>query len=320
MLLEDALNSRVPQVYDEELRDGTRVQVINPAATEAAKEKLAKIKAAFASWVWTDTGRGDRLCRVYNDLFNNLVVRRFTGAHLMLPGASTAVTLRPHQRRVVWRIIASGSTYISHHVGAGKTFAIAAALMEQRRLGLVQKPMLVVPGHCLAQFSREFVQLYPNARILVADETNFIKEKRARFLARSATGEWDAIIITHSAFEFIAVPADFERQTVQDQIDQYEAMNDKVGSDDRLSRKRLEKLKEALEKKLQALRTRKDDMLTIAEIGVDQIVVDEAQEFRKLSFATNMSSLRGVDPNGSQRAWDLYLKALFITLKQPGDR
>ena len=199
-LLHDALNSATPQIFDTEIIDGTERRVLNPEATEAAKEKLAKIKTAFSQWVWTDPERADRLSRLYNDRFNNLVPRHFSGAHLTLPGASNVIRLYEHQKRVIWRIITAGSTYMAHAVGAGKTFSMAAAVMEQRRLGLIAKAMLVVPGHCLAQASREFLQLYPTARILVADETNFAKDKRARFLARAATSGWDAIIITHSAF------------------------------------------------------------------------------------------------------------------------
>lgn len=317
LIIEDALNNRTPAIYDYETdAEGRKIAVLNAPATEAAKEKLAKVKEAFTSWVWTDADRATRLARLYNDLFNNLVDRQFSGSHLMLPGASPAVQLRPHQKRVIWRIIASGNTYISHAVGAGKTFAIAAALMEQKRLGLVSKPMLVVPGHCLAQFSREFVQLYPAARILVADETNFTKHKRARFLARAATGTWDAIIITHSAFKFISVPAGVERGLIQDQLSNYEALLER-DDDNRITRKRLERVKEALEEKLHALRARKDDMVTLNEMGVDQIVVDEAQAMRKLSFATNMSNLRGIDPNGSQIAWDLFVKSRFLAQKNP---
>ncbi|WP_339507209.1 hypothetical protein, partial [Pseudomonas sp. EA_15y_Pfl1_P102] len=152
-----------------------------------------------------------------------------------------------------------------------------AAIMEQRRLGLIAKAMLVVPGHCLAQAAREFLALYPGARILVADETNFTKDKRQRFLSRAATATWDAIIITHSAFRFIGVPSAFEQQMIQDELELYETLLTKVESDDRVSRKRLERLKEGLKERLESLATRKDDLLTISEIGVDQIIVDEAQ-------------------------------------------
>ncbi|PRD43527.1 lactate dehydrogenase [Phyllobacterium phragmitis] len=317
-LLADALNSRVPQIFDT-IRDGdSEKRVLNVIDTEAAKEKLQKIKNAFQHWIWSDPDRTDRLARVYNDRFNNIAPRRFNGDHLQLPGASGAFSLYGHQKRGIWRIVSAGSTYLAHAVGAGKTMTMAAAIMEQRRLGLIAKAMQVVPGHCLAQAAREFLALYPNARILVADETNFTKDKRARFLSRAATATWDAIIITHSAFRFIGVPSAFEQQMIHDELELYETLLTKVESDDRVSRKRLERLKEGLQERLEALSTRKDDLLTIAEIGVDQIIVDEAQEFRKLSFATNMSTLKGVDPNGSQRAWDLYVKSRFIETKNPG--
>jgi N12 class adenine-specific DNA methylase/adenine-specific DNA methylase len=317
-LLADALNSRVPQIFDVfKDVDGER-RILNVVDTEAARDKLQRIKQSFQDWVWTDPDRTDRLARDYNDRFNNIAPRKFDGSHLKLPGASGAFVLYGHQKRGIWRIIADGSTYLAHAVGAGKTMTMAAAIMEQRRLGLIAKAMLVVPGHCLAQAAREFLALYPNARILVADETNFTKDKRARFLSRAATATWDAIIITHSAFRFIAVPSAFEQQMIQDELQLYENLACKVDSEDRVSRKRLERLKEGLQERLEALSTRKDDLLTISEIGVDQIVVDEAQEFRKLSFATNMSTLKGIDPNGSQRARDLYVKSRYIETKNPG--
>ncbi len=317
-LLSDALNSRVPQIFDVFRDVGGERRVLNVVDTEAAREKLQKIKTEFERWVWTDADRTDRLAGVYNERFNNLAPRKFDGSHLQLPGASGAFVLYCHQKRGIWRIIADGSTYLAHAVGAGKTMTMAAAIMEQRRLGLIAKAMLVVPGHCLAQAAREFLALYPNARILVADETNFTKDKRGRFLSRAATATWDAIIITHSAFKFIAVPSAFEQSMIQDELQLYEDLLTRVDSEDRVSRKRLERLKEGLEERLQALSTRKDDLLTISEIGVDQIIVDEAQEFRKLSFATNMSTLKGIDPNGSQRAWDLFVKSRFLETKNPG--
>ncbi|GEO86733.1 MULTISPECIES: helicase-related protein [Alphaproteobacteria] len=317
-LLSDALNSSVPQIFDT-VRDGeTERRVLNTVETEAAKEKLAKIKTAFQSWIWSDPDRTDRLARVYNDTFNNIAPRSFNGDHLQLPGASGAFSLYRHQKRGIWRVISAGATYLAHAVGAGKTLTMAAAIIEQRRLGLISKAMLVVPGHCLAQAAREFLALYPNARILVADETNFVKDKRQRFLSRAATANWDAIIITHSAFRFISVPSAFEAQMIQDELELYEDLLVKVDSQDRLSRKRIERMKEGHKERLEALATRKDDLLTVSELGIDQIIVDEAQEFRKLSFATNMSTLRGVDPNGSQRAWDLFVKSRFIETKNPG--
>ena len=190
--------------------------------------------------------------------------------------------------------------------------------MEQKRLGLISKAMLVVPGHCLAQVSREFLQLYPTARILVADETNFVKEKRSRFLARAATANWDAVIITHAAFRFIPVPAGFEREMIEEQIASCADLMLRSDDGDRVTRKRLEAMKEKLGERLAALKSRRDDMVTLEEIGIDQIIVDEAQEFRKLSFATNQVNLKGVDPDGSQRAWDLFVKARYLDRKRPG--
>jgi N12 class adenine-specific DNA methylase/adenine-specific DNA methylase len=318
LLLGDALNASIPQIYDVWKEDGRERRELNAAETEAAKEKLAKIKTAFERWVWTNVERAERLTRIYNDQFNNLVPRHFDGGHLQLPGASSIIKFYDHQKRAIWRIVSAGKTYIAHSVGAGKTFTIAAAIMEQKRLGLVAKAMLVVPGHCLAQASREFLLLYPNARILVADETNFSKDKRQRFLARAATAQWDCIIITHSAFKFVPAPAAFEQSLIQTHLASYSELLEKIDGDDRISRKRIERMKEGLEAKLEALQSRKDDLLTIGEMGVDQLIVDEAQEFRKLSFATNMTSLKGVDPDGSQRAWDLYVKSRFVDGKNPG--
>jgi N12 class adenine-specific DNA methylase/predicted RNA methylase len=252
-LLSDALNSSIPQIFDTVKEGDSERRILNTVETEAAKEKLAKIKSAFQTWIWSDADRTDRLARLYNDTFNNIVPRHFNGSHLQLPGASGAFSLYGHQKRVIWRIISSGSTYVAHAVGAGKTLSIAAAIMEQRRLGLINKAMLVVPGHCLAQAAREFLALYPNARILVADETNFVKEKRHRFLSRAATANWDAIIITHSAFKFIPIPSAFEQQMLQDELEAYEELLTRIDTQDRLSRKRVERMKEGHKERLEAL-------------------------------------------------------------------
>lgn len=318
-LIEDALNSHIPKIYDIiREADGSERRELNTIDTEAAKEKLAAIKSTFETWVWQESDRADRLVRLYNDAYNNLVPRAFNGKHLKLPGASSAIRMRDHQKRVVWRIVAAGSTYVAHSVGAGKTFSLCAAVMEQRRLGLVNKPMVAVPNHCLAQIAREFLMLYPTARILVADDTNFVREKRQRFLARAATGNWDAIIITHDAFKFIPTPATFEKEFIEEQLASYEALVDNIDNNDRVSRKRVERLKEGLQRRLENLRSRKDDLVHIGEIGIDQIIVDEAQQFRKLTFATNLGDLKGVDPTGSQRAWDLYVKSRYLSGINPG--
>jgi N12 class adenine-specific DNA methylase len=318
-ILLDALTSTIPQIWDViEDAYGKETRVLNVKETQAAKDKLEAMKEAFVNWVWKDPARADRLAEIYNQVYNNLVPRKFNGDHLLLPGASDAVTLRPHQKRAAWRMVAAGSTYLAQCVGSGKTMTLAAGIMEQRRLGLISKPIVVVPGHTLQQWSREFLMLYPNANILVADEENFSKEKRSRFVARAATGNWDAIIITHSAFKFISVPRDFEMAMINDQLTTYDEVLSQVEDGDRTSIKRIEQLKEKLELRLDALSGRKDDMLTLSEMGVDQVNVDEIQAFRKLSFITSMSNLKGVDTDGSQRAWDLYVKSKFLAQKKPG--
>lgn len=312
-LVTDALNARSPVINDQVTdADGKTRSVINSTETEAAKEKNVAFRAAFADWIWTDGDRASRLTRIYNDTYNNLVARKFDGSHLTLPGANQTFKFYEHQTNVIWRQISAGSTYIAHAVGAGKTTSFAAGIMEQKRLGLVKKPVLAVPGHCLAQIAREFLALYPNAKILVADEQNFARDKRRRFLARAATGDWDAIVITHSAFKFIPIPREFEIEFLQTQLDEYEELLNDVDSEDRLSRKKIERQKEGFANRIEALSSAQDDFLTMSEIGIDQIYVDEAQEFRKLSFSTQQGNLKGVDPNGSQMAWDLFCKAAFV--------
>ncbi|KAJ8137910.1 hypothetical protein OY671_008877, partial [Metschnikowia pulcherrima] len=241
--------------------NGSERRELNVTDTEAAKEKLASIKSTFETWVWQDSDRADRLVRIYNDAYNNLVPRSFNGQHLKSPGASTTIRMRDHQKRVVWRIISSGATYVAHSVGAGKTFSSCAAVMEQRRLGLANKPMITVPNHCLAQIAREFSMLYPTARISVADDTNFVKEKRQRFSARATTGNWDAIIITHDAFKFIPTPTSFEKRLIEDQLDSYEVSITGIDNQDRVSRKRVERSKEGSKSKLDNSKARKDDLV-----------------------------------------------------------
>jgi len=192
------------------------------------------------------------------------------------------------------------------------TATAIATIMEQKRLGLVSKPIIVVPNSTLKQWAREFMALYPHAKILVADEVQFHRARRQRFLARAATGIWDAVVITHSAFPFIPVPEDFERDLVRDQLDEFAAILADVGSEDRVSRKQIERQMEGMRQRIEALAARKDDLVDMAEIGIDQIIVDEAHLERKLSFPTNMGTIKGVDPQGSQRAWDLWVKSRYV--------
>lgn len=309
----DLLNSQVPQIYDTVINEkGNRTQVLNQEATEAAKECLNRIQNAFNGWIWTDAERSEELLGIYNHMFNSVVPRTFDGSHLTFPGQSTEITLRPLQKNAVWRIIATGNTYLYHCVGSGKTFTIASAVMEQQRLGLINRPIIVVPNHCLAQFAADFMRLYPKANILVADETHFSKEKRQRFIARMTLNKQDAILISHDAFKLIPAPSAFEMSMIEDEISKIELVlseNDNLG----MSRKSLEAKKEKLYDHIKKLTEHpKDDMLCFSETGIDQIIADEAHIYRKLSFATRQTTLKGVDPNGSQRSWDMFVKIRYL--------
>ena len=313
LLLEDVLNSRAPIIYDTEYDvDGKRRQVKNDTETELANDKITKIKQAWTDWVWRDSDRADDLASIYNARFNNLTPRKFDGSHQLLPGASVLEPFYPHQLDSIWRCVTAGSSYLAHAVGAGKTRAAIAAVMEQRRLGLIKKAMVVVPSQTLAQWAGEWMRMYPSANILVADEHNFKKEVRREFIARAGTGDWDAIVITHDAFKFVPAPANFEKELIMELIDQHEQALLNVDRDDRITRKDLERSKEKLERTLGKLDMRHDDLLTIEQLGVDQIVGDEFQTWRKLSFATNNKTLKGIQPKGSDRAWDMYVKVRFI--------
>ena len=202
-LIEDALNLRTPTIYDK-VRDGkSDKHVVNPDATEAAREKQQKIKDRFKEWIWQDDERRERLVGKYNKEFNCIRLRAFNGDHLTLPGASRTVALRPHQKTGTWRILQTPNTLLGHVVGAGKTYTMVAAAMELKRLGLARKPMFTVPNHMLGQFSSELLTLYPSANILAATKEDFEKDKRRELMSRIATGNWDAIIVTHSGFEKI---------------------------------------------------------------------------------------------------------------------
>ena len=318
-LLLDALNSHTPTVRDA-VRDGDDVKyVINPPQTEAARAKLEGMKAAFEGWIWQDADRSAPLVETYNLRFNNLVTRRFDGSHLTLDDSNLAIRFYENQRRTIWRVVCAGSTYIAHHVGSGKTFTMIAAIMEQRRLGLVRKPMLVVPNHCLAQISREFMMLYPLARVLVADEANMEKRNRLKFMATATTGEWDCVVITHSAFSRIPMSSEFQARMLEEERDLYQAaLLASSDGGESMTRKRLERAKEGIERKIKSFRSAKDNMVTLCDMGIDQLIVDEAHEFRKLSFPTNRKNIKGISPDGSKRAWDLFVKSRYTESVNPG--
>ena len=321
-LLADALNRQDPRVYREGRgADGKKTRTLDPAATEAAQDKLRAIKDRFFDWVWEDKGRAEELASLYNDIYNNLVVRDYDGSYLTTPGVASSWGWRPHQTRVIARIIQAGNTYMAHGVGAGKTSAMIGAGMEMRRLGLVRKPMYVVPNHMLGQFTREFYEQYPTARIKVADERAFHTSRRRQFVADMASEDLDAVIITHSAFGMIPVSDSFQDGLLQEQIDVYRRLLEEVPNDQdsRITRSRIEKQVERLEQRLVGKGKKKtDQVFTFEETGVDFLFVDEAHLFRKLDFATRMAEVKGISPEGSKASWDLWVKTRYLETVNPG--
>ncbi len=220
-LLDLALNMKTPVIWDTVMNDGREERVVNPQATFAAKEKQKVIKERFRNWVFTDPKRTERLVRIYNDIYNNLRPRLFDGSHLDFPGMNQNITLRPHQNDAVWRGMSSGNTLLAHVVGAGKTFTMAATGMKMKQAGLIKKPMYVVPNHLLEQFSREFMQLYPNAKLLIAAKEDLTRERRKMLTAKIASGDWDGIVVTHSSFERIGMSRDYQQKFLMEQINEY---------------------------------------------------------------------------------------------------
>jgi N12 class adenine-specific DNA methylase/tRNA1(Val) A37 N6-methylase TrmN6 len=311
-LIEDALNLKTPTVYD---LDADKKPVVNAQATEAAREKQERIKERFKEWVWSDDARRERLCRLYNDTFNHTRVRTFNGDHLTLPGASGAIQLHGHQKAGVWRILQTPNTLLAHVVGAGKTFTMVAAAMELKRLGLARKPMFSVPNHMLGQFSTELLTLYPGANILVAGKEDFESQNRKKLFGRIATGNWDAVIVTHSGFERIPLARETQERFFEEQLHELEMIKRQhADSSNRRLVKEIEKAKKRLEAKLQALAAehKKDNTLTFEELGVDRIFVDEAHYFKNLFYVTKMTRIAGLPQTASERAFDMYLKVRHV--------
>lgn len=287
--------------------------------TEKVNDIAKKLRAEFRKWIWTDTARADRLAKYYNENYNNIAPRKFDGSHLTLPGVSSRFALHPHQKRAIWRTIQQGDTYYAHAVGAGKTFTMIASGMEERRLGLSKKPMYVVPNQMLEQFSNEFLELYPTAQIMVADETNFHTHNRRKFIAQAALNDPDAIVITHSAFGRIGMSDEYTQSFIEKQIDDWREAYEDTDKSDRITRKKIETTIERLEKRIQGMISdKKDQLLTFEQLGVDRLFIDEGHEFRKLDFATNRGSIKGIDSKGSQRAMDLFMKVQYLREKTPG--
>ncbi|MBW3641875.1 MAG: helicase [Actinobacteria bacterium] len=303
-LVEALCNQRAVTIYDE-LPDGRRVQ--NVAETLTAREKAEALSDRFAAWVWEDPERADRLARVYNERFNSVVVPVHDGSHLSFPGLSSEFRPHRHQRDAVWRIVCEPTAGLFHAVGAGKTAVMAMAAMEQRRLGLVSKPAVVVPNHMLEQFASEFLQLYPQARVLVADKDDVSAPARKGFVARCAMGDWDAIVLTQSSFSRLPVSAESRLRFLEAKVDRYRAALTASKAGPGLSVKRLERALLRHEERHRALLAehRKDDGVTFEATGIDYLYIDEAHAYKNLEFPTR---IEGVSGAGSQRAEDLALK------------
>jgi N12 class adenine-specific DNA methylase len=284
-LLEQALNLRSPTIYDITRHpDGSEERKINQDETLAAREKQKKIKETFKGWVFSDGERTERLVRTYNEIYNNIRLRNFDGSHLDFPGMNPNVELRQHQKDGVWRIMSGGNTLLAHVVGSGKTNVCAAAAMKMRQAGLRHKIMIITPNHMLEQFGREFMHLYPNAKLLIAGKEDFAKDKRKLLTAKIASRDWDAVIVTHSSFERIGMSAEYQADFLREQIADYEQLlidaEKTVKQTSGRGRpniiKNLEKQKERFEQKLENLMAgdKKDDGLVFDELGVDHIIVD----------------------------------------------
>jgi N12 class adenine-specific DNA methylase len=322
-LLELALNMKSPTIYDTIQAGDREERVVNQEATMAAREKQKLIKERFRSWVFTDPERTERLVRIYNDTYNNLRPRLFDGSHLDFPGMNQTIQLRPHQEDAVWRGMSSGNTLLAHVVGAGKTFTMAATGMKMKQAGLIKKPMYVVPNHLLEQFAREFIQLYPNARLLVAAKEDLSRERRKMLTAKIASGDWDGIIVTHSSFERIGMSRDYQEKFLTQQIAEYDHLLLEHAAEKGANRnliKTIEKQKAARCERLKDLlaENKKDDGLVFDELGVDHVFIDEAHYFKNLETPTKMERVAGIQTGGSERAFDVYMKARYLDEQHPG--
>jgi N12 class adenine-specific DNA methylase len=320
-LLEQALNLKTPVVYDPDPSDPDK-RVVNQEQTLAAREKQFAIKAKFKSWIFADAERADRLVRLYNDTYNNLRPRLFDGSHLDFPGMSRGIRLNPHQADAVWRGMTAGNTGLGHVVGGGKTFTMAATGMKMKQAGLVKKPIYVVPNHMLEQFAREFMQLYPNAKLLVATKDDLAKDRRKLLTAKIAGGEWDGIIVTHSSFERIGMSRDYQERFLREQIGEYDQLlrDSAGGKSPRNIIKTIEKQKARREERLKDLLAadKKDDGLVFDELGIDHVFIDEAHYFKNLETPTKMERVAGIQTGGSERAFDLFMKCRYLDEKHQG--
>ncbi len=284
-----------------------------------ARQKQDLIKEEFKSWIFEDSERRNILENIYNDQFNSIVDREFDGSNLVFPGMNPTITLQPHQKNAVARILFSeNSTLLAHTVGAGKTYEMIAGVMELKRLGIANKPLMIVPNHLVQETAKSFYELYPNANILIANKDDFQKDKRRIFAGKITTGKYDAIIMAHSSFERMPMSKEVEEQHINKQINEIEEAKKDIKN--RTTVKQLENAKKQLEKKLKTLLESKqrDNVINFEETGVDYLVVDEAHLFKNLLIQTKLNDVAGVTGANSQRASDLYMKTQFLLEKQNG--
>lgn len=316
-ILEETLNLKDVRVFDYfEDADGKRQAVLNKKETAIAQGKQELIKQAFVDWVWTDPERRERLCRLYNEKFNSLRPRQYDGSHLACVGMNPEITLRKHQVDAVAHILYGGNTLLAHVVGAGKTYEMIAAAQESKRLGLCQKSLFVVPNHLLEQWASDYLQLYPAANILVASKKSFETKNRKKFCARIATGDYDAVIIGHSQFEKIPMSVEFQRASLEQEMEEIlggiaELKREKG---DRFSIKQLEKTRKSLKAKLDKLndQSRKDDVVTFEELGIDRLFIDEAHYYKNLYLYTKMRNVGGIAQTEAQKSSDLFMKCRYL--------
>ncbi len=316
-ILEDSLNLRDVRIYDTvEDADGKERRVLNSRETTLAQQKQQAVKDAFREWIWKDPERRQALTKKYNELFNSFRPREYDGRYLTFPGMNPEITLRDHQLNAVAHQLYGGNTLLAHEVGAGKTFEMAAAAMEAKRLGLCQKSLFVVPNHLTEQWASEFLRLYPSANLLVARKKDFETKNRKKFCARIATGDYDAVIIGHSQFEKIPMSIERQERLLQEQIGEIEDGLEELKDShaEHFTIKQLERTKKSLEAKLKKLTDggRKDDVVTFEQLGVDRLYVDEAHNYKNLFLYTKMRNVAGLSTSDAQKSSDMYLKCRYI--------
>ena len=316
-ILEQTLNQKNTQVFDYiEDENGNKKAVLNKKETAIAQDKQELIKQKFSEWIWRDIDRRERLCRIYNETFNSIRPREYDGQHIRFEGMNPEISLRTHQVNAIAHVLYGGNTLLAHEVGAGKTYEMVAAAMEMKRLGLCTKSLIVVPNHITEQWAAEFLQLYPSANILVATKKDFEKQNRKKFCSRISTGDYDAIIIGHSQFEKIPMSAERQQAILQQQIDEiiFGIKEAKKSKAENYTIKQMERTRKSLETKLAKLndQSRKDDVVTFEELGVDRIFVDESHYFKNLFLATKMRNVGGIAQTEAQKSSDLFMKCLYL--------